>query len=223
MTKKFADRSVLKPKEEMEVLLELASMGAGNAAATLSEILQQPILIEVPKIRALPPHLVLKFYKRHDRPTTAIYMPLSEEAECDVVLLFEAKEVKKVVAVMTNVLSPEEVDPEMKASAMKELGSLMICSFFNAVADFVGVRLVPEAAQLVIDSFDAIMDGFLVKQALVSDIALIFDTCFKGNSYSANGVMLMFPSRELQKLLVNKAKKWLDQDHSDTVTADQSC
>jgi len=105
MTEKFNERSAMKLKDEtgiytwtasrcldIEALLELGSIGAGHAATSLSEILQQPIWIDVPKIHTLPPHLIPKFYERHDKPTTAIYMQLSGESECDILLLFEKEE-----------------------------------------------------------------------------------------------------------------------------------
>ena len=38
----------------LDILLELGSIGAGHAATALSDILQQQILIDVPKIHQIP-------------------------------------------------------------------------------------------------------------------------------------------------------------------------
>jgi len=206
---------------DLEILLELGSIGAGNAATSLSEIFQEPIFIEVPKIHTLPPHLVPKFYKKHDVPTTAVYMQLRGEADCDILLLFEVEEAKKIAAMMTMAQSPEDVDPEMEASAIGELGSIMIGGFLSAIADFTDLKLVPMSPQLVNGSFDAILDNFLVKQALVSDVALVFDGCFRRSSSETSGSIVVFPSPELQKILVNKSQEWLSRDYSVAVKADE--
>jgi chemotaxis protein CheC len=223
MTESIADRSASKTESVTEtdawtadndvdlgILLELGSMGAGNAATSLSEIFQEPILMEVPKIHTLPPHLVPKFYQKHDVSTTAIHMQLRGEAECDILLLFEVEEAKKIAATMTMATPPEDSDPEMEASAIEELGNIVIGSFLTALADFTGVNLVPNPPQRVVDSFDAILDGFLIKQLLASDIAIIFDANFKRADGNVSGILMMFPSRQLQDVLIEKAKKWVD-------------
>jgi chemotaxis protein CheC len=124
-------------------------------------------------------------------------------------LALDVEEAKKIAAMMTMAPSPEDVDTQMEESAIEELGSIMICSFLSAIADFAGVELVPMPPQLVTDSFDAIIDGFLVQQALVSDVALIFDTRFKRQSSTAEGAIVMFPSVALQELLIKKSQQWL--------------
>jgi chemotaxis protein CheC len=194
------------------ILLELGSIGAGHAATSLSQVLQEPVSIDVPKIHTLPSHLVPKFYAKHDKPTTAIYIQLGGESECDILLLFDLEEAKKIAALMTMAPSPAEVDPALEASAIQELANILIGAFLSAMSDFVGVKLLITPPQQVVDSFDAIIDNFLVKQALVSDVAIIFDTHFKRTSGDASCILMMFPSKEIQNILVEKAKTWLDDD-----------
>jgi chemotaxis protein CheY-P-specific phosphatase CheC len=128
-------------------------------------------------------------------------------------LALEIGEAKKIATMMTMTQSPEEVDPAMKKSAIEELGSIVICAFLSAIADFTGIRLVPTPPQVVNDSFDAVIDFFLAKQALASELAIVFDTCFKRCDNSAEGILVMFPSLELQKMLVDRGKEWLDDIH----------
>jgi chemotaxis protein CheC len=208
-------------KLDLGILLELGSMGAGHATTALSEILDEYIVMEVPKLQTAPLHLIPKMYGKHDQLTTAIYMQLRGEASCDILLALDVEEAKKIAATMTMTSSPEDSDPEMEASAIEELGSIMICSFLSAIADFVDAKLVPMHPQLVTDSFDAIIDNFLVKQALTSDFALVFEGCFRRSSSETKGALVMFPSVELQELLVKKSQQWLKQDYSALAKSDQ--
>jgi|GEM_PF-294825 len=196
---------------ELDVLLEIGSMGAGHAANALSEIVKEKVSIEVPRLQTGPPHLLPRIFAKHEQSTTAILSRLRGSVDCDVILAFEAEEAKKIAAtVMTS--SSMVIDAEMGESTIEEMGSIMICSFLSAMADFVSLQLVPEPPQTVTDSFDSIIDNLIANQALVSKNSLIFETHFRRSSASAEGLLLMFPSKEFQKLLINEGKKWLGID-----------
>ena len=129
------------------------------------------------------------------------------DSECDILLMFELVEAKKIAAMMTMAPSIEELDPVMEESAIQELANILIGSFLTAISDFTGVQLIPTTPQRIIDSFEAIMGNFMVKQSLISDEALIFDTKFQRSGEDANSMLMIFPSPKLQDLLVQKSKE----------------
>jgi chemotaxis protein CheC len=192
---------------DLNIMLELGSIGAGHAATSLSNILQEPITIEVPKIHLVEPHLIPRFYNLHDVPTTAIYLQLVDTFGCDILLMFESTEAKKIAAMMTMVSSIEEVDKTMEISALQELANILIGSFLTAISDFIGVALLPTTPETVVDVFDAIIDGFLVKQSMFTDHAIIFETRFKRQGQDAKSILMIFPSQELKEMLTEKSKK----------------
>jgi chemotaxis protein CheC len=195
---------------DLGILLELGSIGAGHAATALSDVLQQPITIEVPKIHTIKPHLIPQFYNLHDIPTTAIYLQLKEKDGCDILLMFELSEAKKIATMMTMVSSIEELDPAMETSALQELANILIGSFLTSISDFIGVQLLPTTPETVVDTFDAIIDNFLIKQSMSSENAMIFETRFKRNGEDANSVLMIFPSDELKDLLIKKSKDLIE-------------
>lgn len=192
---------------DVGILLELGSIGAGHAATSLSDVLQQQVLIDVPKIHNFPVHELPNFYHKHDTPTTGVYMRLIEQSECDILLLLEAKEAEKIATIMTMSSSPAELDTAMKQSAIQELANILIGSFLSAISDFTAIKLIPAPPQWIEDSFDAIIDNFLIKQALVSNQAMVFDTNFHTADGNANAVLMIFPSPKLQELLTKKSKE----------------
>jgi chemotaxis protein CheC len=193
-------------RPDLGILQELGSIGAGHAATSLSEVLQQQVLIDIPKIHTIAPHLLPQYYHRHEVPTTAVYMQLAN-SQCDILLMFEVSEAKKIAAMMTMAPSVEELDPAMEASAMQELANILIGSFLTAISDFTGVQLMPTTPERAVDTFDSIIDNFLVKQSMSSEEALIFDTHFKRAGEDANSILMIFPSPELQSQLIEKSKE----------------
>lgn len=192
--------------DELGILQELGSIGAGHAATSLSDILQQQIVIDIPRIHKMPPNMLPQFYKMHDTPTTAVYMQL-ESSECDILLLLDYEEAKRIAAIMTMAPSVEELEPTMEDSAVQELGNILIGAFLTAVSDFTGISLQPSTPQKIVDMFDSIIDNFLVKQSLMANEAVIFNTHFKRAGESANLILMMFLSPALQDLLIQKSKE----------------
>ena len=204
---------------DLEILLEIGSMGAGHATTTLSQVLGEPINIEVPRVHIAPPHLVPRIYAKHDTVVAAVFLKLRGEADCDLMLIFEEAEFRKMAELMVSSVG-KEVTREMELSAIEEMGSIVLCSFLNAMADFTLTRLVSPPPEVIIDSFDAIMDGLLIKQALCSDVAVIFDARFKRYNSETEGFLITFPSYQLQEMLAEKGKEWLDTDsQEDTLPA----
>lgn len=190
---------------DLGILLELGSIGAGHAATALSEIIQQQISIEVPKIHKIQPHLIPKFFDMEETPTEAVYMQLAEKYGCDILLAFELVEAKKIAAMMSFAASIEELNAEMEASAINELANIVIGAFLSAISDFIDVGLLPTTPQNVIDNFNAILDYFLIKQSMVAEHALIFETKFKREGESAKCFLIIFPSEEMKKMLAQKS------------------
>jgi chemotaxis protein CheC len=204
---------------DLEILLEIGSMGAGHATTTLSQVLGEPINIEVPRVHIAPPHLVPRIYAKHDTVVAAVFLKLRGEADCDLMLIFEEAEFRKMAELMVSSVE-KEVTREMELSAIEEMGSIVLCSFLNAMADFTLTRLVSPPPEVIIDSFDAIMDGLLIKQALCSDVAVIFDARFKRYNSETEGFLITFPSYQLQEMLAEKGKEWLATDsQEDTLPA----
>jgi len=217
MNKRATTSKTVNPEEnftDFDILLEIGNMGAGHATTTLSKVLDEPIKIEVPRVHMSPPHLVPRIYEKHDTIVAAVFMKLRGPAECDLMLIFEEEESKKIAELMIDAVEDGEVTSEMEMSAIEEMGAIVLCSFLNAMADFTLTKLVSTPPQLIVDSFDAIIDGLLIEQALCSEIAVIFDARFKRCNSSTEGFIITFPSDELQRMLAKKGKKWLGDENS---------
>jgi chemotaxis protein CheC len=212
-TIKFTSAHSSDPKfSNQDILLEIGSMGAGHATIALSTMLHEQVNVEVPRLHTKPPHQVPGIYEKHDTVVAAIFMQLRGKAECDLMLIFEAEEAKKIGAIMA---ADTEGTEEIENSAIEELGSIMICSFLNAMANFTHTELLPTPPQLIFDAFDAVIDGLLLKQALCSDIAAIFDARFKRSTSSAEGYLIMFPGEKLRQTFAKQGNKWLQTDFTE--------
>jgi len=195
---------------EMDILREIGSIGTGNAATALSELIQQKISVDVLDLHIVPPIQVPDILGLGNMPAIVVYEPLPGDAGCDILLVFERDEVKKLLSIMMQAsFGSEEVDEAMEATAVEELGNIVLGAFLSAISDFTGLTLVPVPPKHKIEIFDAILDGFLAKLCLQRKDAVLFKTRFKCGQEIAQGTLIVFFSEELQKLLVQKSKEWI--------------
>jgi chemotaxis protein CheC len=206
-------------KKDFGILLELGSIGAGHAATSLSQILQQQVTIDIPRICTIPPNILPKLYHSHNMPATAVYMHLVEKLECHFLFIFEMPELKEITTMMTKNFFAEEGESSMESSAIEELGNILIGSFLNAISDFTGIKLVSTPPLLIGAPFDSIINDFVVKLSSASGEALVFDTCFKrAGGYYAPAHLMIFPSPELRELLIRKSAEIIGEvEKSDNV------
>lgn len=187
---------------EMNTVLKLGCIGANRAATALSQVLGQPVTVEVPKIHVSQAHLIAKILHKQDMSTTAVYMQLNDKYGCDILLAFESEEAKKIAALMSCAASIDELDPTLATSAINELANIVIGAFLSAVSDMIGTNLFPTPPQAFEDTFDAIIQGFLVNQSIDREKTLVFETQFKQGTEDVKCALMLFPSEELKELLV---------------------
>ena len=206
-------------KKDLGIFLELGSIGAGHAATSLSEILQQQVEIDIPRIGTIPPNMLPQFYQSHNMPATAVYIHLMGKLECHFLFIFEMPELKEITTLMTKSITNKECEASMESSAIEELGNILIGSFLTAISNFTGISLISTPPLLIGAPFDSIINDFVVKLASTSGEALVFDTCFKrAEGYYAPAQLMIFPSPQLRELLTRKSTEIVDEvEKSDNV------
>ena len=200
-------------KTDLGIFLELGSIGAGHAATSLSEILQQQVEIDIPRIGTIPPDMLPKFYQSNNMPATAVYIHLMGKLECHFLFIFEMPELKEITTLMTRTITQQECEASMESSAIEELGNILIGSFLTAISNFTGISLISTPPLLIGAPFDSIINDFIVKLSSASGDALVFDTCFKrAGGYYAPAQLMIFPSPELRDLLIRTSTELIDSD-----------
>jgi chemotaxis protein CheC len=214
-------RNTAADKKALGVFLELGSVGAAHAATSLSEVIKQPVTIDIPRIDAIPPNVLPKFYQSHNMPATAVYIHLVGKLECHFLFIFELPELREITTLMTRSITQRECESSMESSAIEELGNILIGSFLTTISNFTGIRLISTPPLLIGAPFDSIIRDFMVKLSSASGEALVFDACFKrAGGYYAPAQLMIFPSPELRELLIRKSTEFAGEDNIELVFAE---
>ena len=199
------DESV--PVSGLDILNEIGSMGAGNAATALSDMIERKISINVPKIHVVSPVRIPDILKFYDLETVVVIEQLSVNLDCDLLLVFPVEEARKLVRILTEDMIGDEGSDEY--SVIDEVGNIIIGNFLNAISDFTGIPLLPAPPVHIVDLFDAILDVFLARISMEERDAILFDARMRCEDDDIYGAMLMFISKSLQERLIEKGAEWL--------------
>jgi len=195
---------LLKLKIYTERLIEIGNEGAKYAADALSGMIFEDVTIDVSDVYILPPQQVEGIYDRHDQSTVGVFMELGGEAGCDFLLTFEEGEGREIVTNMSREDSPRAMDRNAVDAALTELGNIVIGAFINAISDDLSLILIPTPPNLIADFFNSIIDRFLIKQSMMTDLSIIFVTTFTRGEREVNGALIIFAGKELLDHIIPK-------------------
>jgi len=133
---------------EVDRLLGLASVGAAGAAAVLSRLMDRPVLAD-------PPRLQRRGQTAAPGPDGAAILFHAEGSVSGMIGLFLAPTARiDVLRCMLGDRVAGDRDPEIAASALCELGNIVVSQTVSAIANVLGERILLSVPKLVVDDLD---------------------------------------------------------------------
>jgi chemotaxis protein CheC len=86
---------------------------------------------------------------------------------------------------------------EMEQSAIMEVGNILASSFCDAIAEFLGIVLLPSPPSFVNDMVSAIIQSSLIEISMIADDAILFRTDLADDQQIFDGYVILFPNPEM--------------------------
>jgi len=161
---------------QLDVIKELANVGGGNAASSISVLIDKPVDMTVPTIELLGYEEVYEQIMAEDSMVNAVLIRMTGDAE-GVFLFITSDEVSEN---LVNMMVPSgiQINDEMSESAIKELVNIVVTSYLNSVAKMVDVYLLSSVPILVRDMFGAILSSVYIESEQYDDNVMIIKNEF---------------------------------------------
>lgn len=161
---------------QLDVLKELANIGGGNAATSISKLIEKTITMTVPTIRILSYEEVYAQIMAEDSTVNAVLMKMVGDAEGMFLFVTGDEANKNLIKMML----PEQIqtNKELEESSIKELVNIVVTSYLNAIAKFVDVNLISSVPLLIRDMFGAIISSVYIEQEQYDDSIMIIKNEF---------------------------------------------
>ena len=143
---------------EIDTLREIGSIGTGNAATALSQMMNKPVRITLPEVRIMEYNEAIEWIGGPEEVTAGVLVKMSG----DIGGIMLSVQKLELVNVVLSAMLGESIDgydnlTELERSAMIEIGNIMISTFINALAGLADVNI-----KLTVPAFAVDMQGAIL-------------------------------------------------------------
>lgn len=190
---------------KMDVLKEVGNIGAGNAATALSQLLNKPIDMAVPKVQLLNFEEITDKVGGAEEFVYAVFLRVEGEAPGNLFFILSPEAALNLLSRIAGIeiLSDQELG-EMELSALSEIGNILAGSYLSSLADFTSLSMYPTVPALAMDMAGAILSYGLLQFGQMGDDALLIDTTFLRGKTKLKGNFSLFPIRNHSRKSSNR-------------------
>lgn len=189
----------------IDVLRELANIGSGNAASSLSRMLGNPVDISIPDISIKGFNETYAALGGADAIMVGTLLMLSGGISGMMMFLLPASVACDLVNMLmfTDIKGYEEID-DMGFSAINEISNIMSGSFVGAVAEMTGLPIDISPPEAHLDMLGSIMSVPSIYFAHISDTLLLIQNELEISGKKARANVIMLPDMpSLEKLMAS--------------------
>ena len=191
---------------QKDALQEVANIGVAHAATALSKMVNKEIDMGIPHVDLIPLEQTIDCVK-NEEVVVAVFLKISNELPCYSLLLISKESAFALSdALMGNIPDPsKQLLSEMDESALKEVGNVMMCAFFDSLAELLQITLIPGPPAFAYDMPAAVLDYVLIQIGQVADQVLVFNTDVKtSKDQDFNINIFLVPEPQSIQIILNK-------------------
>lgn len=177
----------------IDVLREIANIGSGNAASSLSRMIGQTIDIKIPDIHIMGFNEAIEYLGGPETIMVGTLLFMTDGIDGMMMFLLPIEVVCDLVNMLmgTDIKSHEEID-EMGYSVINECSNIMSASFVTAVAEMTDLLIDISPPEAALDMLGSIMSVPSIYFANIGDSLLVMKNELEidGKKTCANVLML---------------------------------
>ncbi|WP_293010304.1 MULTISPECIES: chemotaxis protein CheC [unclassified Oscillibacter] len=143
---------------EIDTLKEIGSIGTGNAATALSQMIGKEVRITLPEVRIMGYNEAIEWIGGPEAITAGVLSQLGGEING---IMLSVQQMDFINLVLSNVLGKPVSDfnmlREMEISTLVEVGNIMISTFINALSGLADISI-----RLTVPAFAVDMQGAIL-------------------------------------------------------------
>jgi chemotaxis protein CheC len=188
---------------QRDALKELGNIGAGSAATALSQLLGKDIKLNVPEVTIIPIEKVNEKIAKQQQIIAAVYLRIYGEIQARALLILPQDKIFYIIdLLMKKKLGSTKEFGETEQSAIKEIGNIIISSYLNAIAKFIGLNSVPSVPALAVDMADAIIQTISAELAEVGPEAFLIENEMTEKETDLSTTLLILPELDSMKRIL---------------------
>ncbi len=189
---------------QRSALLEIGSIGAGHAATALSELVDQKVMIAVPRLQVVPVHEVPNLLGGPEELVAAIYVRVMGDVPGSMLFLVPRESAISLVDLLqghdvgtTRVIS--DTDEEL----LKQTGNILAMAYLNSLTRLTDLIFLPAPPAFAFDMVGAILDNIMAEAGMVAEHAIVVSTEFLHIAERVDAMLFFLPKPETLQVILS--------------------
>lgn len=183
-------------------LTELGNIGAGNAATSLSVLLQSEMTMSPPQVALYDFNSLEGILGGPDATVVGVLSTVTGDMNAMLLFVVGMEDAEHLVKTLLNY--DIEWHSEMGLSAVKEIANIIIGSYVASLETLSGMKIRSSQPEICIDMAASILSVPCIEFGKVSDKALLINSQFKTGDKEINGYIMLVSEVHSFDTLLNK-------------------
>lgn len=189
----------------IDVLKEIGNIGAGNAATSLSEMLNLPVDMSVPKVRILNIQDAGTELGGPEKVMVGILAKFEGDIEGIMMFIIEEKFVGDIIETLMGVqVSFVNGLSDMELSAVSEIGNILTASYINAISSLTGLYINISVPAVAVDMVGALLAVPAIELSPASDQIIFIEGVLLDLDQSVSSNILLVPTIESLNIMMTR-------------------
>ena len=188
--KKYEEMSSL----EIDVLREIGSIGTGNAATALSQMMNKKIGMTMPEVQILGFNEAIAKFGGPEMIVSGVLVTTSGELNGIMLYLQQLDFINAMLeeVLVENIESFEQLG-ELEVSALVEIGNIMISSYISAISKLTGIHVKLSVPAMSVNMLGGIMSVPMVELGHQTDKIMTISGKFLVDDKEVYSTLLLMP------------------------------
>ena len=190
---------------EIDTLREIGSIGTGNAATALSQMMNREVRITLPEVRIMGYNEAIEWIGGPEEVTAGVLVKMSGDVG-GIMLSVQKLELVNLVlrAMLGESIKSYEHLTELEQSALVEIGNIMISTFINALSGLADVHIKVTVPAFAVDMQGAILTVPMAEYGGMSDYLMAIGGNFVCDGKEVPCHLLLSPDLRSLDFLLRK-------------------
>ena len=190
---------------EIDTLREIGSIGTGNAATALSQMLGKEVRITLPEVRIMGYNEAIEWIGGPEAVTAGVLVKMSGDVGGIMLSVQKLELINFILETMLDqgIRGYEELQ-ELQQSALIEVGNIMISAFVTALSGLAGININLTVPAFAVDMQGAILTVPMAEYGGMSDYLMTIGGNFVCNGQEIPSHLLLSPDLRSLDFLLRK-------------------
>ena len=190
---------------EIDTLREIGSIGTGNAATALSQMLGKEVRITMPEVRIMGYNEAIEWIGGPEAVTAGVLVKMSGDMGGIMLSVQKLELINFILETMLDqgIQGYEELQ-ELQQSALIEVGNIMISAFVTALSGLAGININLTVPAFAVDMQGAILTVPMAEYGGMSDYLMTIGGNFVCNGQEIPSHLLLSPDLRSLDFLLRK-------------------